>query len=524
MENINIPEANQLLSEPYLKALPASNPGLVCVIRLSDMKVMHVNEQFTYYLGYTSDDLHGETPPFSSLLEDYQYDHLIHQLHTVDNNIQARSAYVIYRLKGKNGNILPFYIYAAPLLPDDNAPDKLYFLLLLPDHSRWAMPFTSFESKELFLEQFESENFGTFEWIMEVNKIYFSTGLQQILEVANGRDINALTARSFVHPNEIERVSAAGREAIMTNKDLNIEFKVVTAKHNIKTVHCLTRLITSEDGTPVKFIGSVRDVTRHRAIEKDLKNKVAELNHSNKELEEFAYVASHDLQEPLRKITTFSDRLSEKYKDVLKGDGQLYLSRMTASAENMRRLINDLLEFSRVSKVTQPFEKTNLNVTLRQVKMELELVIEETSTVIHAAGLPTIEAISSQMKQLFANIISNAIKFRKPDVKPEITINAAQITDKDKLNYELAQQGKYYKIQITDNGIGFEDEYAARIFQVFQRLHGKSEYPGSGIGLAICKKIVEYHHGVIFAENIPGQGARFTFVLPEQQNPEDEKI
>ena len=146
--------------------------------------------------------------------------------------------------------------------------------------------------------------------------------------------------------------------------------------------------------------------------------------------------------------------------------------------------------------------------------------MEETGTVINSHSLPQIEAIPSQMKQLFVNIFSNAIKFRKADVSPQITIETTRLSDDEKNHYELSRQNVYYKISVTDNGIGFEEEYSTRIFQVFQRLHGKSEYPGSGIGLAICKKILEYHHGLIFAENIPGTGARFVFIIPEhQENP-----
>ncbi len=302
-----------------------------------------------------------------------------------------------------------------------------------------------------------------------------------------------------------------------TGEDLNIEFKIITAKKNIKTIHCLGRTIKNNDGVPVKFAGSLRDITAQRGIEEDLKSKVEQLYESNRELEDFAYVASHDLQEPLRKITTFSDRLSEKYKDVLSGDGAMYLSRMIAAAENMRALISDLLEFSRITKTGQVFETVSLDAVLLQVKTDLELVIEETSTVINSHPLPEVEAISSQMIQLFTNIISNAIKFHKPGVVPVLAIEASTLTNAEKLDYELTGNSVYYKVQFTDNGIGFEDEYATRIFQVFQRLHGKSEYPGSGIGLAICKKIIEHHHGIIYAQNIDGIGARFTFILPKQQ-------
>jgi len=183
----------------------------------------------------------------------------------------------------------------------------------------------------------------------------------------------------------------------------------------------------------------------------------------------------------------------------------------------MRLLINNLLEFSRVTKSTQPFTSVNLNFILRQVKTDLELTIEETGTVINAADLPTIEASVTQMNQLFTNIINNAIKFHKPNKNPIIDIRASAITNEEKLAHHLPLRKAYHRITITDNGIGFEEEYATKIFQIFQRLHGKAEYPGSGIGLAICKKIVEHHNGIIFAENIPEQGAQFVIVLPDKQ-------
>jgi light-regulated signal transduction histidine kinase (bacteriophytochrome) len=223
------------------------------------------------------------------------------------------------------------------------------------------------------------------------------------------------------------------------------------------------------------------------------------------------------MQEPLRKITTFSDRLSEKYKAVLTGDGSMYLSRMTAAAENMRILINDLLEFSRISKTKLPFRNIDLNAVVQDVKSDLEVALEESGAVINSQRLPELEGIETQMKQLFTNILGNAVKFRKAGVAPVINIDAALLSRDESIKYELAPGITYYKIQVTDNGIGFEAEYATRIFQVFQRLHGKSEYPGTGIGLAICKKIVEYHQGLIYAESLPDAGARFVLVIPQNQ-------
>lgn len=245
---------------------------------------------------------------------------------------------------------------------------------------------------------------------------------------------------------------------------------------------------------------------------------IAELQRSNKELEEFAYIASHDLQEPLRKISTFSGRLVEKFGTQFNDEGKLYLDRVMASAENMRILIDNLLDFSRISRIQQPFTTVNLNFVLQQVKNELELTIEETSTKILSDDLPAIEASMSQMKQLFNNVVNNAIKFRRPDLQPEISVHSYTLSSEEKVQHKLHADKEYVGLRFCDNGIGFEPEYATRIFQIFQRLHGKSEYPGSGIGLAICKKITDHHNGIIFAENMSGKGACFTIILPKTQD------
>jgi light-regulated signal transduction histidine kinase (bacteriophytochrome) len=259
-------------------------------------------------------------------------------------------------------------------------------------------------------------------------------------------------------------------------------------------------------------------VLEKEKFQKILENKVKELDRSNKELEEFAYIASHDLQEPLRKITSFSERLKEKLPPNLEPDVQLYLNRMLAATDNMRILIDNLLEFSRTSRNSEPFVKIDLNNILSDVKADLELKIEETNAVIESEKLPVIDAIPVQMRQLFTNLFTNAIKFRKPEKPPHIRISCRLITDEENEDYHLRQNVPYYEITVHDEGIGFEQEYSLKIFQIFQRLHGKAEYPGSGIGLAICKKIVDNHMGQIFAKGDQGEGADFIFILPEFQS------
>ena len=259
-------------------------------------------------------------------------------------------------------------------------------------------------------------------------------------------------------------------------------------------------------------------VLEKEKFQKILENKVKELDRSNKELEEFAYIASHDLQEPLRKITSFSERLKEKLPANLEPEVQVYLNRMLAATDNMRTLIDNLLEFSRTSRISEPFVKTDLNNIISEVRADLELKIEETSTNIKTDILPVVDAIPMQMRQLFTNLFTNAIKFKGEASTPEIEIKSSVLSDEDKEANHLRQNTKYYRIIVKDHGIGFDQEFSMKIFQIFQRLHGKAEYPGSGIGLAICKKIVENHSGRIFAQSEPDKGAEFFILLPELQS------
>jgi signal transduction histidine kinase len=508
------PEASQQVSNSLPERVAMSGPGLSAVIRANDLSVVFSNKMFLEYVGCSIKEL--ESFRISGIIEPFFMDRFFSHMKEVEIRPDAGNSFVIYELKNKEGEYKPFYVYASMVEGDIVNAEKLYHLFMMPDQSKWGMPFTSFDTRELFLEQFKAEDFGTFEWIIDLDKIYWSAGLYHIYELdKNLRDLNSEFTIKFIHPHDKDVMMKQVYEAFENGGDLNIEYRVITGRNNLKQVHCLANVIRDEAGKPLKLAGSVRDITGQRTIELNMKDMVDELHRSNRELEEFAYAASHDLQEPLRKITTFSDRLSEKYKNVLIGDGQMYLSRMVASAENMRLLINGLLEFSRISQLSVPFEPVSLDSVLQEVMNELELKIEETGTAIRCSGLPVVAAIAPQMKQLFTNLISNAIKFHREGIPPIIRLEMLEIEEGELQRYNLQPQKRYYKIAITDNGIGFENEYASRIFQVFQRLHGKSEYPGSGIGLAICKKILECHHGVIYAENMNGQGARFIFLMPE---------
>ena len=241
-----------------------------------------------------------------------------------------------------------------------------------------------------------------------------------------------------------------------------------------------------------------------------LKQKNEQLEQSNHELASFSYVASHDLQEPLRKIQTFVSRIMEKEYESLSPQGTEYFKRTDLAAKRMQRLIDDLLTFSRTNTQPKNFKEVDLNQILEEVKSEIKETIDEKNATIHSVILPVATVINFQFHQLIENLLLNALKYNKPGIPPQITITCSRY---EGTNGHLVK-GTYYQIDFKDNGIGFEQQYHNKIFELFQRLHGKSEYPGSGLGLAICKRIMQNHKGAITAQGVPGEGSTFTVYLP----------
>ncbi|WP_300532587.1 ATP-binding protein [Maricaulis sp.] len=305
-----------------------------------------------------------------------------------------------------------------------------------------------------------------------------------------------------IYPREECPVHTAGVPIVETDKEV-----FWTKSGQPIPIEFSTTAINPDDvsgGAVVTF----RDISKRRQDEQALRRYAQELKRSNAELQEFAYAASHDLQEPLRKIQAFGDRLSNKYGAEFDDTGRHYLERMVDAAGRMRQLIDDLLSYSRVNSKTTSFLPVELSAVVADVVSDLEPRIASEDAKIRVGELPAIEADPAQMHQLFLNLIANALKFRRAGTQPSISIEGS---------VEVGEAGAVARIAVADNGIGFEPRHAERIFGMFERLHGREEFDGTGVGLATCRKIAERHSGELTAWGEPDAGAVFTLILPIRQ-------
>lgn len=357
-------------------------------------------------------------------------------------------------------------------------------------------------------------DFGTWYLNLETNEYTFSENEYRLLGLKPySFEASMEVFLKYIHPDDLSHVKDIILKMITKDKIVPFTYRVIRADGNLRYLRGNGKIVANKSGEKI-LIGTTSDVTDEVLTNQDIEQRNRELEANNKELQTFNYVASHDLQEPLRKIQTFISRLVDKELDALSENGKQYLLRIQDSSQRMRVLIDDLLKFSRANKAEQVFEKTNLNEVLENSKLELAQIIEDKKASIINDDLPNLNVIPFQMQQLFTNLISNSLKYSQENSTPIITINISEVDASKEIALPVNEKNKYYKIIFKDNGIGFDSQYAEKIFLLFNRLHNKDEYSGTGIGLAICKKIVENHKGFIFADGEINIGAIFTIYLP----------
>lgn len=319
---------------------------------------------------------------------------------------------------------------------------------------------------------------------------------------------------SLVHPEDKKLAWESFTSTIRYGKPFILVYRLAAHGHPVQHIKTIGDFIVESEGQ--KFlVGVSMDVTEITNKNRQLESKNKKLEEFNSDLASFNYVVSHDLQAPLRKIQMFISRIRESDYEHLTPNGRDYFNRIHASASAMQVLINDLLMFSRTNAGNKKFESSDLNEILSNAIEELKDQIENTKVVINISPLPVIKGIPYQIQQLFVHLLNNAIKFSSADRNPIISIASELVVIENK-DEEDSQHDEFYKIEFKDNGIGFEQKYSSKIFNLLFRLHDRSQFPGNGVGLTICKKIIENHHGFIQAQSEPGNGATFLLYFPSE--------
>jgi len=372
------------------------------------------------------------------------------------------------------------------------------------------------EERELVLSEAETlANMGSWKWYESTGGFVWSNGLYPIFNIEPGIQPTWQSFIEYVHPDDKKAVTDFFETVKLRKNRLEMNYRI-DVHGRFRYLMVVARPKENPGTHQVDILGIVLDLTEQKVYESQLQQFTAELQRSNQDLEQFAYVASHDLQEPLRKIRAFGDRLTAKYQSILEDQGSDYVARMQSAAARMQVLIEELLSFSRVSRPGILSENLDVNEIVGEIRDDLETQVRREKATLIIGNLPAVRGERSQIKRLLQNLISNSIKFHKSDAGSRVEVTGTIIRSGDaqnEFNIQLPKL-KYARIEVKDDGIGFDEKYLEKIFTIFQRLHGRTEYEGTGIGLAICRKIVANHGGFITARSEENKGSIFIVILP----------
>jgi PAS domain S-box-containing protein len=500
-------------SNPDFLTLAVNVPGIVYRVFIREKNRMQFfNDTLEAITGYRADELTmGEVCSIDPAIIPEDRPRV---LRIVKDAVSENKPFEVeYRLKHKDGVIRHFLERGRPVYGRDGNPEFIDGLILdITDRKRIEEAHS--ESEERFRSVLESSLDASYRRNLKTNQFdYVSPVFEQII----GFTPDEMTAMGIdkvlqrVHPDDRHQVAQEIERISMGGKGL-LEYRFRAKDGEYRWLAVTISVVNDREGCPLHRIGVVRDITaRKQAEEAIIKAKeeleirvgerTAELERRNEELQEFAFVASHDLREPLRKIQTFGGLLRRKYNHQLADEFSDYLFRMEAAANRMERLLEALLTYSRVTTKGESFKPVELSDVVQEAVSDLELAIQKARARLEISSLPTVNGDREQLRQVFQNLISNAIKFHHREGEPVVKIHGSKST-------------VGIQVFVEDNGIGFDEKQLERILRPFQRLHGRREYEGIGMGLAICKKIVKRHSGEIMAKSTKDKGSTFTVTLP----------
>jgi len=508
-------------SEKKLRDMVMQAPVGICILKSPNNQVETVNDFFLELVGRKREEMEDQF--YWEVLKEAAdvYEPILQNVFDTGISYIGTEHKVLLVRNGKEENLFINFVFEA-IKDEKGNIDRVVIVGI--DVTQQVLSRLEIEKAQLKERlAIDASQLGVFEVDLVTNEVNPSRRLNEIF----GLDYspNRKSYVDIIHPDDLQQRSEAYAAAYHTGK-LRYEGRIMRPDGAVRWMRTFGTILFDENNAPQKMVGVTQDITEQKQFEEELNRKVnertlalqiknAELESSNQRLEEFAYAASHDLKEPMRKISFFTDRLKNQLQQrLLEGEIQTF-SRIEASIKRMVSLVDDLLQYSHLNQMPLEKDRIDLNKKVRSVLEDLELDIKEKKAVIEIGNLPTISGYRRQVEQLFQNLISNSLKYAKPDVAPEITIQSKQVHSNQYPSvFSEGLEGQYILVEVSDNGIGFDPTDSEDIFKLFYRLHQHGVLSGTGIGLAIVKKVMQNHNGKIVAESNLGNGATFRLFFP----------
>lgn len=508
-------------SEKNFRNMVMQAPVGMCIVKRPDNKIETVNHLFLELVGRKREEM--ENLPYWDVLNEAANDYapILQNVFDTGTSYSGTEHKVLLMRNGQRENVYVNFVY-EPI--KDEKGDIERVMMVAIDVTRQVLSRLEIEKAQLKERlAIDASQLGVFEVDLTKDEVDVSPRLNEIFGLENSPARKDYV--DIIHPNDLQKRKEAYETAYQTGK-LDYEGRIVRPDGAIRWVHTVGTIHFGEEHVPQKLVGVTQDITEQKQFEEELNKKVSErtlalqeknteLESSNQKLEEFAHAASHDLKEPLRKISFFTSRLKKQLQQRLEQEEIETFSRIEASVRRMVSLVDDLLQYSHLNQLPLEKEIIDLNKKLQLVLEDIELDIKEKNAVIEIEHLPTINGYRRQLQQLFQNLISNSLKYAKPGIAPHIIIRPKELAANENFSdFSDGVNGKYHLIEVSDNGIGFDPSHNEDIFKLFYRLHHRDTLSGTGIGLAIVKKVMQNHNGKIIAQSKPGEGATFLLFFP----------
>ncbi|MDR6967986.1 PAS domain S-box-containing protein [Flavobacterium arsenatis] len=505
---LNIAKHKLEKSEQNLRNVILQAPVAMCIFKGADFTVEIANDMMLDFWGTSSDKVLGK-PIFEGLPEvkDQGFEDLLNKVYTTGETHRALEVPVTVPRDGSLETLYIDFVYEA--FRDDHGNITGVMALVIDATEQVLNRKEIEEAQEKARLAIESADLGPYEVDMNTNEINTSVRFNEIWGIKG--EVTRQKLIDFIHPDDLHIREMAHADSLKTG-NLHYETRIIKPDNSVHWVKIKGKIIHDENNLPVTLLGVIQDITEQKRFAEELTRQVHErtiqLQRSNDDLLQFAHVASHDLKEPIRKIKIFTNMIESDYAEILPERGMTYLAKVQNATDRMFSMVEGVLAYSTINSAERPIENVNLNTAIDHIETDLEIIMSQKNAIIIREKLPKLQGASVLLYQLFYNLINNSLKFAKADVASVITISSSMIK-KDKTDF--------IKIIVADNGIGIDPDYCHRIFDAFTRLNTKDKYEGTGLGLALCKKIVERHHGTIIAEGEIGKGATFMIELPVKQ-------